>query len=64
MNKTLGLLLCGSEPAFILTDCGMQHHNDERPNVLVIMLDDAGSNDFGFMGCPDLQTTNIDSLSH
>lgn len=64
MNKTLGMLLCGSIPAFTLSGCGIQHHDDKRPNVLVILLDDAGYNDFGFMGCPDLRTPNIDSLAH
>lgn len=32
------------------------------PNVLIIILDDAGYNDFGFMGCPDIETPNIDAL--
>lgn len=64
MNKSLGLLLCGSIPTLALPGCGIQPQNDNRPNVLVILLDDAGYNDFGFMGCPDLQTPNIDSLAH
>ena len=64
MNKTLGLLLCGSIPAFTLSGCGAQPRNGDRPNVLVILLDDAGYNDFGFMGCPDLPTPHIDSLAH
>ena len=33
------------------------------PNVLIILLDDAGYNDFGFMGSKDLKTPNIDSLA-
>lgn len=64
MNKTLGLLLCGAIPASTPYTCDAQSHNDDRPNILIILLDDAGYNDFGFMGCPDLQTPNIDSLAH
>ncbi len=40
-----------------------QTPQDEQPNVLFIILDDAGYNDFGFMGCPDLDTPNIDALA-
>jgi arylsulfatase A-like enzyme len=36
----------------------------ERPNILVILLDDAGYNDFGFMGSPDLPTPNLDRLAN
>lgn len=34
-----------------------------RPNILVILLDDAGYADFGFMGSPDLETPAIDRLA-
>lgn len=37
--------------------------SDNRPNILIILLDDAGYNDFGFMGSPDLETPRIDSLA-
>ena len=33
------------------------------PNVIVILLDDAGYADFGFMGSEDLDTPHIDSLA-
>ena len=36
---------------------------EDRPNIMLIVLDDAGYNDFGFMGCKDLLTPNIDSLA-
>ena len=33
------------------------------PNVIVILIDDAGYVDFGFMGSKDLQTPHIDALA-
>ena len=35
----------------------------EQPNVIVILIDDAGYVDFGFMGSEDLQTPNINALA-
>ncbi|WP_081816985.1 sulfatase-like hydrolase/transferase [Polaribacter sp. Hel_I_88] len=34
-----------------------------QPNVIIILVDDAGYVDFGFMGSEDLQTPNIDKLA-
>ncbi|MFY7899642.1 MAG: sulfatase-like hydrolase/transferase [Chitinophagaceae bacterium] len=34
-----------------------------QPNIIVIVIDDAGYADFGFMGSKDLQTPNIDALA-
>lgn len=45
------------------TACNSQSSVNEHPNVMVILLDDAGYNDFGFMGSKDLKTPHIDSLS-
>lgn len=36
----------------------------ERPNVLIFLVDDAGYNDFGFMGSKELMTPNIDALAN
>jgi arylsulfatase A-like enzyme len=35
----------------------------DKPNILVILVDDAGYNDFGFMGCPDIPTPELDRLA-
>ena len=34
-----------------------------KPNIIVILIDDAGYADFGFMGATNLQTPNIDLLA-
>ncbi|MBK1856234.1 sulfatase-like hydrolase/transferase [Verrucomicrobiaceae bacterium 5K15] len=36
---------------------------EPAPNILVILLDDAGYNDFGFMGGTSMKTPNIDRLA-
>jgi len=35
----------------------------DRPNVLVIVLDDLGCHDLGYLGASDLKTPNIDALA-
>ena len=35
----------------------------EKPNILIILADDAGYGDFGFMGCKDTKTPNLDLLA-
>lgn len=36
---------------------------EKQPNIIVLLVDDAGYADFGFMGCKDLKTPNIDKLA-
>ncbi|MEO9511847.1 MAG: sulfatase-like hydrolase/transferase [Flavobacteriaceae bacterium] len=36
----------------------------KKPNIIVILIDDAGYADFGFMGSKDLETPNIDNLAN
>lgn len=38
-------------------------HTTKQPNIIVILIDDAGYADFGFMGSKDLETPNIDRLA-
>ncbi len=37
--------------------------NPRKPNIIILLADDAGYNDFGFMGSPDMKTPNIDRLA-
>lgn len=36
---------------------------NEKPNIIIILADDAGYIDFGFMGSDDLETPNIDIIA-
>ena len=38
-------------------------NNSKKPNVIVILADDAGYMDFGFMGNKDLETPRLDELA-
>jgi arylsulfatase A-like enzyme len=35
----------------------------KKPNIIILLVDDAGYADFGFMGSKDLKTPNIDKLA-
>ncbi|CAH8296226.1 arylsulfatase A-like enzyme [Mariniflexile fucanivorans] len=58
---------------FVAVSCGTGKTKDELvitknankncPNIIIILIDDAGYADFGFMGCKDLETPNIDRLA-
>lgn len=40
-----------------------QQDTEKQPNVIVLLVDDAGYADFGFAGSNDLKTPNIDALA-
>ena len=48
---------CKSKPE------NVQSQKFEQPNIIIILVDDAGYVDFGFMGSQDLQTPRIDALA-
>lgn len=51
---------------FLLAACNSitkQAPKEQKPNIIVILLDDAGYVDFGFMGSEDLETPNMDILA-
>lgn len=56
------LLSCGSDPQKGQADAGPKKQQSQ-PNVIVILIDDAGYVDFGFMGSKDLPTPEIDKLA-
>ena len=46
-----------------LASCSSGQEEAQRPNILILLADDAGYADFGFMGATDIQTPNIDRLA-
>ncbi len=61
ISFVLGLLLlcCG----FIFNIAFKKPPKSSKPNIIVILVDDTGYADFGFMGSKDLQTPNLDTLA-
>ena len=51
--------------ALLLTSFGLLQAAEEsqRPNVVLIYIDDLGYGDIGVYGCPDIPTPNIDRLA-
>lgn len=68
MNKFTKLALCATVPSVAAapaTAAGKadKAKNDKRPNVIFILMDDAGHGDFGCYGQTKTETPNIDALA-
>ncbi len=66
MNNYVSIL--GSALVIGATSCNFQSPGTgqgeaNQPNIIIILLDDAGYADFGFVGSEDLKTPNIDRLA-
>lgn len=59
----LGLALLMLSGAVVLNKAFKKPSFPAKPNIIIILVDDAGYADFGFMGSQDLQTPNIDQLA-
>ena len=57
MKRLILSLVCFS----ILFSCSIEY--DSKPNIIIILADDAGYSDFGFMGSDEIKTPNIDRLA-
>tara|TARA_B100001769_G_scaffold9335_1_gene6715 strand:- start:985 stop:2364 length:1380 start_codon:yes stop_codon:yes gene_type:complete len=57
MKKIILIFGCIS----ILLSCSSK--TDSKPNVIIILADDAGYSDFGFMGSDEIKTPNLDQLA-
>lgn len=62
INRFLGLAVAISLAACSSGQRAAQPQS-AKPNVIVVVIDDAGYADFGFMGCKDLPTPHIDALA-
>lgn len=64
MNKVFGIIIfCFCVFIGCKSKLEKESKQLESPNVIIILVDDAGYIDFGFMGSKDLQTPNIDALA-
>ena len=50
-------------PLLLLTLPAIVGCGEQKPNIIIIVADDAGYGDFGFMGSTNTETPNIDALA-
>ena len=60
MRKDIAISLAG---VLSLTACA-EKHQAPAPNIIMLLVDDLGWKDVGFMGSTFYETPNIDKLSH
>ena len=68
MDKLTKLALCAAVPSVVATPAtaagkAEKPHNGKRPNIIFILMDDAGVGDFGCYGQTKTETPNIDALA-
>lgn len=56
LASILSILFCSTTVLFA-------ERTSEKPNLIFILIDDAGYDDFSYMGCKDWQTPRIDSIA-
>ncbi|WP_319268462.1 sulfatase-like hydrolase/transferase [uncultured Draconibacterium sp.] len=49
---------------YIVAFTAMACKNEQKPNIIILLADDAGYADFGFMGCKDLDTPRLDEIAY
>lgn len=59
----LSILIIGCKEGKKFSSIEGEPLRDKKPNIIVIIADDAGYIDFGFMGSKDLETPRLDDLA-
>lgn len=60
LSRVLPYVLAG---VFVLAGCATSSEPERPPNVVIMMTDDQGYGDYGFMGNSVIQTPNLDSMA-
>ena len=63
MKRFKLVLILSMVVTFLFPRVGKTAEAAEKPNVLLILVDDMGYGDVGFNGCKDIPTPNIDSIA-
>ena len=63
MKRFKQVLILSMASTFLFPRIGKTSEAAEKPNVLLILVDDMGYGDVGFNGCKDIPTPHIDSIA-